>query len=140
MAITVDIKRYDSQLIKKHNKAMKEAVQDIVLDLSNTAKGSAPHWKGRLEKGISHDILASQKYLEGTVGVSVIEKGFDYGQFRHDKPFNLGEKSQAKAGGKSGISGKSFGVGDGFIKYPMEANKNAYLQYLDDKFKRAVSD
>lgn len=139
MAITVDMQRYDEKLIKKHNKVMKEAVQDIVMDLSNTAKGSAPHWKGRLEKGISHDVLASQKYLEGTVGVSVVENGFDYGQFRHDKPFNLGEKSQAKSGGKSGISGKSFGVGDGFIKYPMEANRQAYLNYLDEKFQRAIN-
>lgn len=140
MAITVEIKRYDSKLIKQNNVAMKKAMQDIVLDLSNTAKGSAPHWKGRLEKGITHNLINQKTYLEGTVGVSVIEKGFDYGQFRHDKPFNLGEKSRAKSGGKSGISGKSFGVGDGFISYPMEANEKAYLEYIEEKFKRAVSD
>ena len=115
-------------------------MQDIVLDLSNTAKGSAPHWKGRLEKGITHNLINQKTYLEGTVGVSVIEKGFDYGQFRHDKPFNLGEKSMSKSGGKYGISGKSFGVGDGFISYPMEANEKAYLEYIEEKFKRAVSD
>ena len=140
MTIKVEITRYDRELIKRNNAAMKTAIQDIVLDLSNTAKGSAPHWKGRLEKGITHNVLASQTYMEGTVGVSVIEKGFDYGQFRHDKPFNLGEKSQRKSGGRSGISGKSFGVGDGFIKYPMAANENAYVNYIDEKFRRAVSD
>ena len=140
MTITVEIKRYDKELIKKNNVAMKKAMQDVVLDLSNTAKGSAPHWKGRLEKSISHNVLASGGYLEGTVGVSVIERGFDYGQFRHDKPFNLGEKSRAKSGGKSGISGKSFGVGDGFISYPAQANEKAYIEYIEDKFNKAVSD
>lgn len=113
---------------------------DCTDDLRNTAIGSAPHWKGRLEKGITSDFLSSSVFMEGTVGVSAIEDGFDYGQFRHDSPFNLGAKSQRKQGGKSGISKKSFGVGDGFIAYPAEANNSAYIDYIEKAFIKEVCD
>lgn len=139
MSITVEITDYSKDLIKKNNVAMKEAFQDILLDISNTAKGSAPHWKGRLEKGITHTLINSKAYFEGTVGVSVSEKGFDYGIYRHDHPFKLGEKSKKKSGGKSGISGKSFEVGHGFISRPMDEGKEAYLGYIDQKFQQAIN-
>lgn len=140
MSVKVTVKDYTPQLIRKNQLAVKQAVQDCTDDLKNVAIGSAPHWKGRLEKGITTTFLNSSSYVEGKVGVSVIEKGYDYGQLRHDHPFNLGEKSRKKQGGKSGISGKSFSVGNGFISSPAEANRSAYLNHIEKIFIDEVCD
>lgn len=121
--------------------SLEQAMVDIMMDVNMVAIGSAPHWKGTLERsGIWKKPIVGSNELGFNIGVSQRGKnGFDYGVLRHDSSYNLGEKSRGKSGGASGIAGTRFPVGKGFISKPMEQNEQAYIEYLQQAYEDALN-
>lgn len=136
--IKVDFIDNTKLINKKVKKAMEDAMTDIVLDLKRVASMSAPHDTGYLEKNATHEVYVGSKYLEGTVGFSAVEKGFNYAQWTHDKKYNLGAKSAKKKGGKSRFSSKVVPVGTGYLENALEFNRQGYLDYLKEKYREAI--
>lgn len=139
--LTTDIQNNFPMLSDRIKSALKEAMVDIMMDVNMVAIGSAPHWKGTLERsGIHKDLVDSGSTIGFNIGVSQRGKnGFDYGVLRHDSNYNLGEKSRGKSGGASGIAGTRFPVGQGFISKPMEQNEQAYIEYLQRAYEDTLN-
>lgn len=128
-----------SQLLnKKVKKAMKEAMLDVTLDLKRVASASAPHDTGYLEKNAQHEVYVGSQYLEGTVGFSAVEKGFNYAEWTHDNKYNLGAKSAKKKGGRSKFGSGIVPVGQGYLENALNNNKQGYLDHIKDKYREAI--
>lgn len=113
-------------------KSMVLASKDIADDVVGAAQGAAPHLRGQLEKGITKEMSISTSGIEITVDASAKDKkGFDYAPYIHDSDYNLGTISLSKGGGKSGLSGKTFNVGKGFIERPVEQGEAAYISHFE---------
>lgn len=118
---------------------MKMAAQDIKNDWQNTSRSMAPHKKGQLEKGIIGKVSYRDLGFKIEMGaVARGSNGYDYAKKMHNASYSLGKQSIAKGYGLSGISGKSFPVGNGYLSKPLEGNfssYNAHLQKALDKSK-----
>lgn len=136
----VDAKFIDkSELINsKIKKHMKDAVLDVTLDLKRVASAAAPKDTGFLEKNAQHEVFVGSQYVEGAVGFSAVEKGFDYATWTHNEDYNLGEKSKKKPGGKSKFGSGIVPVGKGYLENALEMNKAGYLRHLQDKYNEAT--
>lgn len=131
---TIDV----SQLDADTSQAVKDAVVDVTTDLLAVARGTAPHWQGDLEKGIT-DNYSFDDEMTGMIGVSAIGgNGYDYGLLRHDYPFELGVKSQAKGSGSSPMFGGSYPVGYEFVTRPADGLEDEYLKYIEEEFYKAL--
>lgn len=125
-------------LNSKIKRNLTDAIVDVTLDLKRVASASAPHDTGYLEKNAQHEIYTSGAYIEGTVGFSAIENGFNYAEWTHDKDYELGEKSAKKKGGKSRFGSGVVPVGKGYLKNALENNRNGYMSHIEDKYKEAL--
>jgi hypothetical protein len=125
-------------LNSKIKKAMKDAVLDVTLDLKRVASMSAPHDTGFLEKSAQHEVFESSQYIEGAVGFSAVEDGFNYAKWTHDEEYELGAKSAKKKGGKSKFGGATVPVGTGYLENALEYNKQGYFKHIEDKYKEAL--
>lgn len=139
MSMRVDFSDRSTQVSRRIVQAMKDAMTDVTLDLKRVASQSAPHDTGYLERNASHSISVGRDKLEGVVGFSAVENGFNYAQWTHDKQYNLGEKSAMKTGGRSGIGGGGMiPVGTGYLKNTLEKNKRGYIEYLKQSYREAI--
>jgi hypothetical protein len=136
--MTVDFVDNSKLLDKKINKALKDAVLDVTLDLKRVASASAPKDTGFLEKSAQHEVVATSEYIEGTVGFSAVENGFNYAEWTHNEDYKLGEKSKRKRGGKSRFGVGTVPVGKGYLKNALEMNEQGYLDYIKQKYREAV--
>lgn len=136
--VSVDFIDNSKLLNKKVRKAMTDAMTDVVLDLKRVASMSAPHDTGYLEKNAQHEVYIGNKYLEGTVGFSAVEKGFNYAQWTHDKKYELGAKSAKKKGGKSKFGQGIVPVGQGYLENALNNNRQGYLDYIGEKYGEAI--
>lgn len=115
---------------------MKKGMSDIARDVKGAAKGAAPHFRGQLEKGIKYQTKASSAGIEIVLDASAKgSNGFDYAPYIHNSSYNLGTQSRAKAGGTSGISGKTFNVGTGFLARPVTEGAASYHKHLEKLFR-----
>lgn len=136
--VDVDFVDNSKLLNGKIKKAMKDAVLDVTLDLKRVASMSAPHDTGYLEKNAQHEVYVASQYVEGTVGFSAVENGFNYAQWTHDEEYELGEKSARKRGGKSKFGSGTVPVGQGYLENSLEYNKQGYLDHIKQKYREAV--
>lgn len=127
------------QYDQKAKSLLKKAAEDIALDYRAAARGSAPHNTGMLEKGITDKITSSSNSITIEITASAVNRGYDYAEHMNSGNYKLGVKSQAKAGGLSGISGKLFPVGKGYMTKPLTENSKAYCDYFA-KALRSLSD
>lgn len=119
--------------------SLTDAIVDVTLDLKRVASQSAPHDSGFLEKNAQHEIYSSGSYVEGSVGFSAVERGFDYAQWTHDKDYELGEKSAKKKGGKSRFGSGTVPVGKGYLENALENNKQGYMRHIEEKYREAIN-
>lgn len=138
--LNVEIQNNFERLEPIIKQALKDAMVDIMLDVNMCAVGSSPHYKGTLERsGIHKNLIDNGSTVGFQIGVSQRgANGFDYGNLMHDGRYNLGERSRNKTGGRSGIAGTSFPVGNKFISRPLEANEQAYIDYLQRAYEEAL--
>lgn len=136
--VDVDFVDNSKLLNGKIKKAMKDAVLDVTLDLKRVASMSAPHDTGYLEKNAQHEVYVASQYVEGTVGFSAVENGFNYAQWTHDEEYELGEKSARKRGGKSKFGSGTVPVGQGYLENALEYNKQGYIDHIKQKYREAV--
>lgn len=108
-----------------------EAGVDIKEDLVNTSRATAPHKTGQLEKGITGEINHSGLGFKITVGATAVNSaGQDYAPKMHFTSYKLGPQSAAKGQGYSGLTGKSFPVGNNYIYNPLNSNFNGYVKHI----------
>lgn len=118
---------------------LRTAAMDIMLDYRAAARGSAPHNTGMLEKGINGKVVGSANGITIEMFATAVNRGYDYAEHMNSGNYKLGVKSQAKAGGLSGISGKLFPVGKGYMTKPLTENSKDYCDYFA-KALRGISD
>ena len=137
----VDVSFVDKSklLNSKVKKAVKDAVTDVTLDMKRVASQSAPHDTGYLEKNAQHEVHVASQFVEGSVGFSAVENGFNYAEWTHDNHYELGEKSKRKRGGKSRYGGATVPVGTGYLKNALNLNRQGYMNHLRDKYREALS-
>lgn len=138
---TVDIEIVDrTQLLRRNvNRAMTNAMTDVVLDLKRVSTMSAPHDTGFLEHNAQHEVYIGSQGIEGSVGFSATQNGFNYAQWTHDEDYNLGEKSKKKKGGKSRFGQGRVPVGKGYLENSLEQNKSGYMRHLVEAYLDALN-
>lgn len=139
MSMQIQFEDNFMQYDQKAKSLLKKAAEDIALDYRAAARGSAPHNTGMLEKGITDKITTSDSAITIEITASSVNRGYDYAPHMNDGNYKLGIKSQGKAGGLSGIAGKSFPVGKGYLTAPLTENSKAYCEYFA-KALRSLSD
>lgn len=126
--------RYENNFSKFETNLMNQlttAGNDITLDLVNAARSTAPHKKGDLEKGINGEMAVSSSKITVSVGASAKgSNGYDYAEKMHNGNYTLGQQSMMKGSGYSGISGKTFPVGNGYIEVPATESFQSYTEYF----------
>jgi len=136
--VTINFTDNTKKFSRQVSKNMTTAITDVTLDMKRVASASAPHDTGFLEKNASHDIQVGAKYVEGTVGFSARDKGFDYATWTHDATYNLGKKSARKTGGKSKYGAGSVAVGKGYLTNTLSTNQNGYFNHMLSAYKDAL--
>lgn len=134
--------RIDKNLIQKVStetkKAMRDAVKTVTLDLARTASETAPHLTGDLEDSYSVSFAGTNGFkAQGTVEFAVFKGNFNYAIAMHEWTYNLGEGSQAKAGG-TGMSGTHYAVGRKYLTRVLEGEAEAYKNYIGEKIKEQL--
>lgn len=138
---TVDVEFVDrTQLLNRNVKrAMSKAMTDVTLDLKRVASMSAPHKTGFLSQNATHEVFEGSQGIEGSVGFSAVEDGFNYAQWTHDAEYKLGEKSAKKKGGKSKYGQGRVPVGKGYLENALENNRSGYIRHLLETYLDALN-
>lgn len=137
--VDVDFVDRSKLLNGKVKKGMRDAMTDVVLDVKRVASMSAPHATGYLEKTAQHEIAVGSQGIEGSVGFSAVQNGFNYAQWTHDASYELGEKSKRKSGGKSKFGSGRVPVGRGYLENALEMNKAGYMEHLQQAYTDALN-
>lgn len=136
--VDVDFVDRSKLLNKRVRRGMQDAMTDVVLDLKRVASMSAPHKTGFLEKNAQHEIFVGSQGIEGSVGFSAVERGFNYAKWTHDEDYELGEKSKRKSGGQSKFGSGRVPVGKGYLENALEMNREGYLRHLQDAYTNSL--
>lgn len=137
-SVQVDFVDNTKALSGKVKKSMNNAMTDVVLDVKRVASMSAPHDTGFLEKSATHQVFTGSQGIEGTVGFSAVDHGFNYAKWTHDEQYKLGEKSKKKKGGKSKFGGGSVPVGRGYLDNALKFNEAGYMDHLREAYHSAL--
>jgi hypothetical protein len=116
---------------------VRKSVRTIAQDLARTSSESAPHLTGDLEDSYTVSYSNAGGKIVATVEFAVFKGGFNYAIAMHEWTYNLGEGSQAKAGG-IGMSGKSYVVGRKFLTRVLEGESDAYVQYIEEQIRQIL--
>lgn len=129
------------QFIRDMEKALKTAMEDIVNDLARTASEATPHDKGILEQSYEKEVIQKGNDFEGTVTFKIRESSsggnFNYAGYMHEGNYKLGNKSLRK-GGATGMSGKTYRVGNKFLTRVLEGERATYTEHYDDAVKKVT--
>jgi hypothetical protein len=112
-------------------------------DLERVASETTPLDEGDLEKGGSHGVAKRGDSYLGHVRFEAISNkskkwpNFNYAIWIHEQRYNLGKRSQAKAGGK-GLSGKSYSVGRRYLTRPMWGEAPHYRKLIEGEIKKEL--
>jgi len=128
---------------KKASNTVNRALNRVLDDLVRTSSQSAPHDKGILEKSWSKEVKLEGLSPVGIVSYTVKKAGgagkqngnFNYALKMHETNYNLGEGSRAKPGG-TGMSGKTYPVGKGFLAGVLNGEAETYQKHIDKAIKR----
>lgn len=138
--VDVDIREV-LQSLERSNKSVgkivKQAVDDCVDDLIRTSSEAAPHDHGILEKSWSKKSQVSTTQIDADVTYSVREGNGNYALWTHEADYNLGPGSQAKPGG-TGMSGKTYPVGNKYLTRPLEGEKVAYKDHIVESLRKEI--
>lgn len=130
MSVTYN-QKFDTYL-KRVTAGISEAAIDVKNDLVNSARSTAPHKSGDLEKGITGEVTQSSSSFNITVNAAARgSNGYDYAAKRHDGSYFLGQQSQAKGSGMSQMSGNRFPVGQRYLQMPTENNWSTYKAHFE---------
>jgi hypothetical protein len=106
-------------------------------DLQRVASETTPYDEGDLEMSGFHDVDVNGTEIKGWVAFEVFNKDFNYAIWTHEENYNLGEGSQKKSGG-SGMSGKSYPVGNKYLTRPFEGEAPAYRDLIEQEIKDSL--
>ncbi|MDE1381196.1 hypothetical protein ACM5ME_17880 [Bacillus subtilis] len=129
-----------------HNTVRKTAIDTMknnMKDLERVASETTPLDEGDLEMGGFHDVDLEGHKIIGWVGfeawadASNRSYDFNYAIWIHEETYNLGKKSQQKTGG-SGMSGKSYPVGNKYLTRPLEGEAPYYRKVIEQDIKKAL--
>ncbi len=116
---------------------VKEAVRVVAQDVARTSSGATPHYQGDLAGSYSIAYQFSGDMLTATVEYAVFNGGFNYAIAMHEWTYKLGEGSKAKGGG-TGMSGKTYAVGNKFLTRVLEGEAQAYTDYINEQIRKAL--
>lgn len=126
--------KYSNRTRTAYNKAFRKIVNDVI----RTSSQSAPHKTGYLEGAYSEETKVTGDNAVCTVSYSAVTKSskgdFNYALDMHEKKYNLGAGSRAKAGGV-GMSGKQYPVGTGFLGDVVKGEQEAYADFIEKSVK-----
>jgi hypothetical protein len=114
-----------------------EAMKECMKDLERVASETTPYDEGDLEMGGFHGVDIAGAKIEGWVGFEAFNQEFNYAIWTHEETYKLGEGSQSKSGG-SGMSGKSYPVGNKYLTRPHEGEAPAYRKLIEQEIKDAL--
>ncbi|MDR7207597.1 hypothetical protein [Priestia megaterium] len=135
MAIVVKGLRSNSAKIKGivHDMGLK-AMKANMQDLNRVASEAAPLDEGVLEMSGTNSATSTGTRIVGEVGFEAYNEDFNYAIWTHEETYNLGERSAKKSGG-SGLSGKSYEVGKGYLIRPFEGEAKTYRGIIEKEIK-----
>jgi hypothetical protein len=137
-----DVLRGLSRMESQAKDAVKVAVEDCADDLVRVSSEIAPHDKGILEKAHAKEVRVIGAMVEATISYTVREQNsrgrFNYALYMHEGIYNLGPGSRQKPG-TSGMSGRTYTVGNKFLERPLEGEKEAYKNHIEEAVQRAVT-
>lgn len=102
--MSVEIDNQLNRQMKKLERETTRAFDTVVTDIQRTSSGASPLDEGFLEKNHMKIEYGSNSWV-GTVWFEAFNKNFDYAKWTHEEHYNLGPRSQAKAGGTSKYAG-----------------------------------
>ncbi|MGG3561654.1 hypothetical protein ABES03_08620 [Neobacillus rhizosphaerae] len=123
------------QVTKATRQVVRSSIKTIAQDLARTASESAPHLTGDLEDSYAIAYQFGSGMVSATVEFAVFKGSFNYAIAMHEWTYNLGEGSQAKAGG-TGMSGQSYAVGRKFLTRVLEGEAEAYKEYIAQQLRQ----
>lgn len=138
--MTVTVKGLNSNLRKIKGIVRTESIKGMkasMKDLNRVASEAAPLDEGKLEMSGSHSTSVNGSTIIGTVGFSAYNKDFNYAIWTHEENYNLGKRSRKKSGG-SGMSGKSYDVGKGYLIRPFRGEAKTYRGVIQDGVKKGL--
>lgn len=129
-----------------HNTVRRTSIatmKDNMKDLERVASETTPYDEGDLEMGGFHDVDKEGAKIIGWVGFEAWNDhpnrsyDFNYAIWIHEESYNLGPKSEQKTGG-SGMSGKSYPVGNKYLTRPLEGEAPYYRDRIEEEVKKAL--
>jgi hypothetical protein len=117
--------------------AVKSSLRVIAQDIARTSSETAPHLTGDLEDSYSIGYFWEGDSMSTTVEYSAYNGDFNYAIAMHEWVYQLGEGSQAKAGG-TGMSGTSYAVGRKYLERVLEGESEAYKDYIAKKINEVL--
>jgi len=146
MTVTIrGLQQGEAAILNAVKKASKQVMIDNMTDLERVASETAPLDEGDLEMGGSHSVVVSGDKFIGQVRFQAWNNNpnrsydFNYAIKMHEDNYNLGKKSQQKAGG-SGNSGKSYPVGRKYLTRPLQGEAPYYRKQIKQAVKDALKD
>lgn len=124
---------------KTSYKTMTKAMKD----LERVASETTPYEEGDLEMGGFNGVDKQTNGVMGWVGFEAWQDhprrsyDFNYAIWIHEETYNLGKLSKKKASG-SGLSGKSYSVGNKYLTRPHEGESPTYRLMLESDIKKAL--
>lgn len=124
-------------------KATMKAMKFAMKDLERVASETAPLDEGDLEMGGVHDVDTTSKGLKGWVWFEAWNDNpdrsydFNYAVWTHEQTYNLGPKSKKKGSG-SGLSGKTYPVGNKYLTRPLEGESPFYRDKIEEEVKESL--
>ena len=137
------LKRGTNKIMKAVEKSTYTAMTKSMKDLERVASETTPYEEGDLEMGGFHGVDKQSDGVMGWVGFEAFNDNpnrsydFNYAIWIHEETYNLGDGSKQKSAG-SGISGKSYPVGNKYLTRPLEGEAPAYREIIKQDVKRAL--
>jgi len=114
-----------------------DVMEKAMTDLVRVSSETTPFEEGDLEDSWGKEVNVSGDEIIGTVDYRVFNQGFNYAIWTHEMNYNLGELSQAKAGG-DGLSGAHYEVGNKYLTRPHEGEAPTYRKMFEKEIKNKL--
>lgn len=124
-------------------KSTYNSMKSAMDDLQRVASETTPYEEGDLEMGGFNGVDKYSDSIMGWVGFEAWADApnrsydFNYAIWIHEETYELGELSKQKSGG-SGMSGKSYPVGNKYLTRPHEGEAPTYRALIEQELKMAL--
>lgn len=123
---------------KNVQRGMVTGLNDAANDLARTSAEAAPIDDGDLRGSVE---VRPAKARGQTRSISAeVSFGHDapHAIYMHEMSYNLGPRSSSSPGG-TGMSGKSYSVGNKYLERPFKGESETYLQHIADTIRKGLT-